>query len=100
MNIHEKLLERETDGRQVTVGLIVAGKVCTMFMSQVRLTSGMQLFGVADLYVARARSQLKSAGWPDEACAAASLDDAHKKRTTFVSDNARALIADPRVEVI
>ena len=56
--------------------------------------------GSADLDIARARSQLKSAGWPDEACAAASLDDAHKKRTTLVSDNARALIADPRIEVI
>jgi predicted homoserine dehydrogenase-like protein len=71
-----------------------------MFTAQVRLTTGMHLVGVADLNVARARSQLKSAGWPDEAYAAASLDDAHKKRTTLVSDNARALIADPRIEVI
>jgi predicted homoserine dehydrogenase-like protein len=100
MNLHAKLLERETAGRPVTVGLIGAGKFGTMFMAQVRLTSGMHLVGVADLDIARARSQLKSAGWPDEGCAAASLDDAHKKRTTLVSDNARALIADPRIEVI
>jgi len=100
MNLHAKLLERETAGRPVTVGLIGAGKFGTMFMAQVRLTSGMHLVGVADLDVARARGQLKSAGWPDEACAAGSLDDAHKKRTTVVSDNARALIADPRIEVI
>jgi predicted homoserine dehydrogenase-like protein len=100
MNLHTKLLERETAGRPVTVGLIGAGKFGTMFTAQVRLTSGMHLVGVADLNVARARSQLKSAGWPDEAYAAASLDDANKKRTTLVSDNARALIADPRIEVI
>jgi predicted homoserine dehydrogenase-like protein len=100
MNLHTKLLERETAGRPVTVGLIGAGKFGTMFTAQVRLTTGMHLVGVADLDVARARSQLKSAGWPDEAYAAASLDDAHKKRTTLVSDNARALIADPRIEVI
>jgi predicted homoserine dehydrogenase-like protein len=100
MNLHTKLLERETAGRPVTVGLIGAGKFGTMFTAQVRLTTGMHLVGVADLNVARARSQLKSAGWPDEAYAAASLDDAHKKRTTLVSDNARALIADPRIEVI
>ena len=100
MNLHTKLLERETAGRPVTVGLIGAGKFGTMFMAQARLTSGMHLVGVADLDVARAGSQLKSAGWPEEAYAAASLDDALKKRTTLVSDNARALIADPRIEVI
>ena len=100
MNLHTKLLERETAGRPVTVGLVGAGKFGTMFAAQVRLTTGMHLVGVADLDVARARSQLKSAGWPDEAYAAASLDDPHKKRTTLVSDNARALIADPRIEVI
>jgi predicted homoserine dehydrogenase-like protein len=100
MNLHAKLLERENAGRPVKVGLIGAGKFGTMFMAQVRLTSGMHLVGVADLDIARARSQLKSAGWPHEACAAASLDDAHKKRTTLVSDNARALVADPRIEVI
>ncbi len=100
MNLHTKLLERQSAGRPVTVGLIGAGKFGTMFTAQARLTSGMHLVGVADLDVARARSQLKSAGWPDEACAAASLDDALKKRTTLVSDNARALIADPRIEVI
>jgi len=100
MNLHTKLLERETAGRPVTVGLIGAGKFGTMFMAQARLTSGMHLVGVADLDVARAGSQLKSADWPEEAYAAASLDDALKKRTTVVSDNARALIADPRIEVI
>src|SRR5262245_65936257 len=100
MNLHTKLLEREAAGRPVTVGLIGAGKFGTMFMAQARLTSGMHLVGVADLDVARAGSQLKSADWPDEAYAAASLDDALKKRTTLVSDNARALIADPRIEVI
>ena len=100
MNLHAKLLEREAAGRPVTIGLIGAGKFGTMFMAQVRLTSGMHLVGVADLDVARARSQLKTAGWPDAAYAAASLADAHKNRTTLATDNAQALIADPRIEVI
>jgi predicted homoserine dehydrogenase-like protein len=100
MNLHTKLLEREAAGRPVTVGLIGAGKFGTMFMAQVRLTRGMHLAGVADLDVARARSQLKTAGWPDEAYAAISPGDAHKKRTTHVTDSAQALIADPQIEVI
>jgi len=100
MNLHAKLLEREIAGRPITIGLIGAGKFGTMFMAQVRLTQGMHLVGVADLDVARARGQLKTAGWPESACAAGSHDEAHKKRTTFVTDSAEALIADPQIEVI
>src|SRR5437899_3890800 len=94
------LLEREASGQPVTVGLIGAGKFGTMFMAQARLTRGMHVVGVADLDVSRARSQLKTAGWPDETYAAGSFADAHKKRTTFVTDNVGALVADPRGEVI
>jgi len=100
VNLYAKLLERGANGKPVTVGLIGAGKFGTMFLSQARLTRGMHVAGVADLDVARARSQLKTAGWPDSAYAARSLDDAHQARTTLVTDSAGALIADPRIEVI
>ncbi|HEY7231110.1 MAG TPA: Gfo/Idh/MocA family oxidoreductase [Pseudolabrys sp.] len=100
MNLYAKLLEREADDRPVTVAVIGAGKFGTMFLSQARLTRGMHVAGVADINVPRARSQLKTAGWPDECHAASSLADAYKKRTTFVTDDAEALIADPQMEVI
>ena len=100
MNLHAKLLERQAAGKPVTVGVIGAGKFGTMFLSQARLTQGMHIVGIADLDVARARSQLKTAGWPDSQYAPASLDEAHSKRATLVTDNAAALIADPRIEVI
>ncbi|MGH6996403.1 MAG: Gfo/Idh/MocA family oxidoreductase, partial [Stellaceae bacterium] len=100
MNLYSKLLEREAAGKPVSVGLIGAGKFGAMFLSQARLTRGLHVAGVADLDVARARRQLKTANWPDAAYAAASLGDAHETRATFVTDNAAALIADPRIEVI
>ena len=100
MNLHSKLLEREAAGRPVSVGVIGAGKFGTMFLSQARLTRGMHVAGVADLDVARARSQLKTAGWPEPAYVASSLADAHGQRATFVTQDAAALIADPRIEVI
>jgi predicted homoserine dehydrogenase-like protein len=100
LNLHAKLLEREAAGRPVTVAVIGAGKFGTMFLSQARLTQGMYVVAVADLDVDRARNQLKTAGWPDETYIASSLADAHKKRTTFVIDDAEALIADPQIEVI
>ncbi|MBM3528581.1 MAG: flagellar biosynthesis protein FlgA [Alphaproteobacteria bacterium] len=100
MNLSTLLLQREAQGRPVTVGLIGAGKFGTMFLAQARLTRGLHVVAVADLNVARARSQLATAGWPAEQFAAASLGDALKARTTHVTDNAEATIAHPGVEVI
>lgn len=100
MNLHTKLLEREAANRPVTVGLIGAGKFGTMFLSQARLTRGMQVAGVADLDVARARSQLATAGWPAEQFAAASVDAALKSGGLHVTDSAEALISHPGIEVI
>ncbi len=100
MNLSTLLLQREAAGRPVTVGLIGAGKFGTMFLAQARLTRGLHVVGVADLNVARARSQLATAGWPAAQFGAASPGDAIKTRSTHVTDNAAALIGCPEVEVI
>src|ERR1051325_239773 len=97
MNLHAKLLERETAAKPVSVGVIGAGKFDTMFLSQARLTRGLHIAGVADLDVARAQSQLKTAGWPAQQYAAASLDAAHKTRATFITGSAEALLTDPQI---
>src|SRR5215813_11662429 len=94
------LLERQVAFRPVTVGLIGAGKFGTMFVSQVRLTDGMHLVAVADLDVSRARRQLRTAGWNDEAISASSLGNALARGTTHVTEDAQALMAFPDVEVI
>ena len=94
------LLERQAQGRPVTVGVVGAGKFGTMFLAQARTTAGMHVVAVADLNVARARSQLKSASWPEAQYGAASLDDAARSGRTFLTDDAEAMIADPRIEVI
>jgi predicted homoserine dehydrogenase-like protein len=100
VNLHTKLLEREAASRPVTAAVIGAGKFGTMFLSQARLTRGIHIVGVADLDVTRARGQLAAAGWPGESYAASSLDEANRKRSTFITDDAQSLIADPRIEVI
>jgi predicted homoserine dehydrogenase-like protein len=71
-----------------------------MFLSQVRLTPGMHVVGLADLDVSRARNQLRSAGWSDGASAAATLGDALKGRRTHVTEDAASLIACPEIDVI
>jgi predicted homoserine dehydrogenase-like protein len=94
------LLDREAAGRPVTVGLIGAGKFGTMFLAQARLTRGMHVIGVADLDVARATKQLRTAGWDEEAISAPSLAGALTTGRTFVTGDVGVLIAFPEVEVI
>ena len=48
---------------------------------------------IASSTVARAKSQLATAGWPEASYAAGSLDDAHTKRATLVTDDSLALIS-------
>src|SRR6266404_7510210 len=100
MNLHALLLEREAAGRPVTVGLIGAGKFGTMFLAQARLTRGMRVLAIADLDVERARRQLRTAGWDDEAISATSLGEALAHSRTHVTQDAEALIACPDIEVI
>src|SRR6266566_6295018 len=100
MNLHAMLLERQAAGRPVTVGLIGAGKFGTMFVSQVPWTDGMHLVAVADLDVSRARCQLRTAGWNDDAISAPSLGNALARGMTHVTEDAEALIACPEIEVI
>jgi predicted homoserine dehydrogenase-like protein len=100
LNLHAKLMEREATGRPVTVGLIGAGKFGTMFLAQARTTPGLHVVGLADINVARARSQLATAGWPAETYAAASLGEAFGQRRMHVTEDAEALMAFPDIEVI
>jgi len=57
MNLSTLLLQRDTIGRPVRVGVIGAGKFGTMFLAQARLTKGLHVVAVADLNVPRAKSQ-------------------------------------------
>ena len=100
MNLHAMLLERQAAGRPVTVGLIGAGKFGTMFLAQARFTDGMHLVAVADLDASRARRQLRTTGWSEEAISASSLENALARRMTHVMEDAQALIAYPEIEVI
>ena len=52
------LKERAAAGKPVRIGQIGAGKFGTMFLSQVRLTTGMHLMGLADLMPQRARDRM------------------------------------------
>jgi predicted homoserine dehydrogenase-like protein len=100
MNLSTLLKERAAAGRPIRIGQIGAGKFGTMFLSQVRLTPGMHLVGLADLMPARARERMIGVGWPREQTDAASMGDALKSGSTHVTDDAMTVIGHPEIEVV
>ncbi len=99
MNLHRLLLQRAADDTPLRVALIGAGKFGSMFLSQVRRTPGLHLVAVCDLSPQRAQASLQRVGWPADQYAASSLDTARKSGTTFVTDDALAVIASGAIEI-
>ena len=100
MNLHRLLLERAARGRPLRVGLIGAGKFGTMFLAQARRTPGLHLLGVADLSPERAGENLRRVGWPADQIAAGSPGEAADAGTTWVGEDAAALLAHPALDVV
>jgi len=100
VNLSRKLALRAAEGRPIRVAQVGAGKFGSMFLHQARITPGLHVAGIADLSVPRARAALARVHWPDGSYDATSLDAAIREGTTHLTEDAMALIADPRIEVV
>ena len=100
MNIHHLLKAREEAGTPIRVVVIGAGKFGTMFLSQARFTPGIHVLGIADLSVDRAKENLAGTGWPANQYSATSASKALAQGTTFITDDANALIDAGGVDVV
>jgi predicted homoserine dehydrogenase-like protein len=100
VNLYRKLLARAAEGKSVRVGLIGAGKFGSMYLAQAKHTPGIHLIAVADLAPARAHAALMRTGWPAERFAARSFDGTLRDGTTFITDDALALIAAPEIDIV
>jgi predicted homoserine dehydrogenase-like protein len=100
MNLHKLLQKRVAEGNPIRVGLIGAGKFGSMFLSQVARSPGMHLLAIADLNPVRARESLVRVGWKPHEFEAGSIAQAIKSGTTFVSDDAIALIRHRAIDVV
>ncbi len=100
MNLHAMLCRREAEGRPLRVGVIGCGKFAAMYLAQLPRTPGVHVAGIADLAPDAARARLAAVGWPAAWCDAATLDEAFAKRLTHVSDDWRALVSHPRLDLV
>ena len=100
MNLYTLLQARAAAGRPVRVGLIGAGKFGSMVLSQARHIAGMQIVGVADLDINKARGAFARVGWPEARYAAASFDEACRTGATHITEDAAALVACEQIDCI
>ncbi|MSP98238.1 MAG: flagellar biosynthesis protein FlgA [Betaproteobacteria bacterium] len=89
MNLYAKLLERESQGKPVRVGLIGAGKFAAMYLAQVPRTPGVRLVAIADLAPANAKANLERIGWSPAAIAG-----------TSIADDWQKLVSNPEIDIV
>ena len=100
MNLHRLLLDRQARAAPLRIGLIGAGKFGAMYLAQAKHTPGIHVVGIADLAPARAHASLARTGWPAARHAAKSFGEAARTGTTYVTDDAQALIAAPEIGIV
>jgi predicted homoserine dehydrogenase-like protein len=98
-NMFNQLKALAQAGKPVRVGLIGAGKFGSMYLSQVPRTPGVHLLGIADLSPERAKRSAR-VGWKDDMHAARSWEEALRDGSTFVQDDAEAMIAHPQLDIV
>ncbi len=96
MNYYTLLQKREQENRPIRVGVIGAGKFASMFFSQSRLTPGMKVVGIADLFPEKAKAACLRTGWPESVLTFQSttgeINAAAAAGKTALTDDALALI--------
>lgn len=100
MSLIQQLKARGAAGKPIRVAVIGAGKFGSMYLSQAPRTPGIHLVCVADLSPARARASLARVGWDAARYEAKSLQEAARTGTTFITDDADAMIASDFVDVV
>ena len=100
MNLYSKLQQRAADNKPIRIGLIGAGKFGSMYLAQIPRTPGVHLVGIADLNPDVARANLTRVGWNPSQSAAESAQEAMKTGATWITDDWRALVTHPQIDII
>jgi len=100
MSLHARLQQRAAEGRPIRIGLIGAGKFGSMYLAQIPRTPGVQLVAIADLSPDAARVNLERVGWERERAAAASVQEALKQGTTWITDDWKAVTREPSIDIV
>ena len=100
MNLYTKLQQRAADQKPIRIGLIGAGKFGSMYLAQIPKTPGVQLVASADLSPDAARTNLARVGWNPLLTQAESAQAAIKTGSTWITDDWRAVVTHPQIDII
>lgn len=100
MSLYAQLQQRAADKKPIRIGLIGAGKFGSMYLAQIPKTPGVQLMAIADLAPDAARANLARVGWKPEQTQAESAQAAIKTGATWITDDWRAVVAQPQIDLI
>lgn len=100
MSLHTRLQQRAAEGRPIRIGLIGAGKFGSMYLAQIPRTPGVELVAIADLSPDAARVNLERVGWNPARAAAASVQEAIKAGTTWITDDWQAVTREPAIDIV
>jgi predicted homoserine dehydrogenase-like protein len=100
MNLYRLLMKRNDEKGPLRVGLIGAGKFGSMYLAQAKGTAGIHIAAIADLVPTKAVDALRRTGWPEGQGSASSPSDALAEGSTFITDDAPAMIASPGIDVV
>jgi predicted homoserine dehydrogenase-like protein len=96
MSLYQLLQERESMNRPIRIGIIGSGTFGSAFLSQARVTPGMQVVAIADLDLEKAKRACTEAGWPQEAIelgkSPSRINEGAIKRKVMVTDNSDHLL--------
>jgi predicted homoserine dehydrogenase-like protein len=103
MSMHELLRKRAAANKPIRVGIIGAGRYGAMYVAQSKFIPGIQIVGVADLDLNKAKKSLIDSGWAAEAIVSAessgAINDAAKRNQIGLTSDAFKLI-QAEVDVI
>ena len=100
MNLYSKLQKRAADRQPIRVGLIGAGKFGSMYLAQIPKTPGVHLVAIADFSPDAARKNLANVGWNPLLTQAESAQAAIHSGSTWVTDDWRAVVTHPQIDII
>ncbi len=96
MGLYALLQQREEIKKPIKIGVIGAGTFSSAFLSQARYTPGMQLVGVAELDLEKAKNACVKAGWPEDVIVTggspSAINDAAASGKITLTDNADQLL--------
>jgi predicted homoserine dehydrogenase-like protein len=90
-----QLLDRQSEGRPLRVGLVGAGRFGTTVAATLGQMPGVRLFAVADLDRVRGLAALQAAGWREEDLGQGRASDAVVAGRPVLTDDATALATLP-----